>query len=171
MTSRSPSAKSRKSARPAARPFNIDQFIPYRLLRLTTRITTVASRRYSEKLGITIAESRVINVLASKGPMSTYQIADETGMDRAKVSRATQRLTASEHLTRTVNGNDKRLILLTLTDNGWTLYHDLLEILGQFEQEISEAINAEENQQLLAIIAKLDRQFDTFATGDTAEEE
>ncbi|EIF32997.1 transcriptional regulator [Burkholderia sp. Ch1-1] len=162
MTSRQRSSKSPKSPRTAAQPFNIDHFVPYRLLRITTRITAIASRRYAEKLGVSIAESRVINVLASKGPMSTYQIADATGMDRAKVSRATQRLTASGQLTRTVNENDKRLILLTLTDRGRMLHQGILEILGQFEKEIVSAIDKEGSEQLLLLIGKLDRVFDTF---------
>ncbi|WP_257008906.1 MarR family winged helix-turn-helix transcriptional regulator [Burkholderia sp. AU4i] len=165
MTSRSPSAKSRKSSGAPAQSFNIDQFIPYRLLRITTRITAVASKRYADGLGITIAESRVVNVLASKGPMSTFQIADHTGMDRAKVSRATQRLTASGQLTRAVNENDKRLILLTLTDSGWTLYNGILEILEEFEHEISGALDAGGRRQLLELIGKLDSRFETFAAG------
>jgi DNA-binding MarR family transcriptional regulator len=171
MTSRSRSSKSSSSPRKAAQSFNIDRFVPYRLLRLTTRITAIASRRYAEKLGVSIAETRVINVLASKGPMSTYQIADHTGMDRAKVSRATQRLTASGRLTRAVNEQDKRLILLTLTDGGWTLYQGIREILDQFEGEISGAIDAEGSAQLLALIGKLDHFFDTFPADIAASED
>lgn len=171
MTSRPRSSKSPKSSRTAAHPFNIDRFVPYRLLRITTRITAIASRRYADTLGVSIAESRVINVLASKGPMSTYQIADATGMDRAKVSRATQRLTASGQLTRAVNENDKRLILLTLTENGWTLYEGILEILEQFEKEIAAAIDDEGSEQLLALVGKLDRFFDTFPADANASAE
>lgn len=120
---------------------------------------------------MTIAETRVINVLASKGPMSTYQIADQTGMDRAKVSRATQRLTASGRLTRAVNEQDKRLILLTLTDGGWTLYQGILEILNQFEGEISAAIDTEGSAQLLGLIGKLDHFFDAFPADIAGAEE
>ncbi|ABE30224.1 MarR family winged helix-turn-helix transcriptional regulator [Paraburkholderia xenovorans] len=169
MTSRKPSSKSKKSPNTAMRRFDLEHFVPYRLLRITTRITAIASRRYAENLGITIPESRVINVLASKGPMSTFQIADNTGMDRAKVSRATQRLTASGRLTRAVNENDKRLILLTLTDSGWTLYQRLLEILEHFEREIADAIHTDGTEQLLKLIGKLDHAFETFPVDDEPE--
>jgi DNA-binding MarR family transcriptional regulator len=140
---------------------DLDAFVPFRLLRTTNRITSLAARLYAEQLDISIAESRVVNLIASRGPMSTHEISALTGMDRPKVTRATQSLVQTGRLARHVNPDDKRLIRLVLTAKGRKLHEGVLRILRHFEAEVDAALGPKETARILELLDRLDRHFGT----------
>lgn len=139
----------------ATADLHLRRYLPYQLLVATSAITQKTSGIYAEKLGITIAEARVITVVHSFGPVSTYEVADLTKMDKAKISRAIKQLTAVGILEREANASDKRLITLALTAKGEELRKRLVEIMQEIEQDVFARLTGAEKLELTRLLHKI----------------
>ncbi|MGO4541565.1 MarR family winged helix-turn-helix transcriptional regulator, partial [Paenibacillus sp. 2TAB19] len=62
------------------------------------------------------AAFHIIRWLYSHGPTSASSLADSTAMDRSSVSRLVKQLEILGYVTREGSPNDRRAVLLTLTD-------------------------------------------------------
>lgn len=134
-------------------------YTSYRMRIATEAISELAALIYAKDLGISIVESRIINLIGSLGPMSTYQIAHYSHLDRVKVSRASQRLTAANFLKRRVNQKDRRLITLSLTAKGKKTFENILFLMADFENEILDVIGKDELDRLNKNFIKLEKHF------------
>jgi DNA-binding MarR family transcriptional regulator len=140
----------------AAADLHLKRYLPYQLLVVTSAITQKTSGIYAEKLGITIAEARVITVVHSFGPVvSTFEVADLTKMDKAKISRAIKQLTAVGILHRAANEDDKRLITLELTQKGEELRKRLVDIMQDIEKEMFARLEPDEKSELSRLLRKI----------------
>lgn len=140
----------------AAADLHLKRYLPYQLLVVTTAITQKTSGIYAEKLGITIAEARVIMVVHSFGPVvSTFEVADLTKMDKAKISRAIKQLTAVGILQRDANADDKRLITLALTPKGEELRKRLVDIMQDIEKDVFASLSTNEKSELARLLRKI----------------
>lgn len=140
----------------AAADLHLKRYLPYQLLVVTTAITQKTSGIYAEKLGITIAEARVIMVVHSFGPVvSTFEVADLTKMDKAKISRAIKQLTAVGILQRDANAEDKRLITLALTAKGEELRKRLVDIMQDIEKDVFASLSTNEKSDLARLLRKI----------------
>ena len=78
----------------AACEFSLEEFVPYRLAVLARDVSRSLATVYSERFGLSIAEWRVLAVLAHFGAMPAGLVAERSSQDKPKVTRALQRLTA-----------------------------------------------------------------------------
>ena len=60
-------------------------------------------------------------------------------MDRARVTRSVQRLEARQLVSKLVNEQDRRLVCLALTNEGWKTADELSRIAIDFEQRLLDA--------------------------------
>lgn len=139
----------------AAADLHLKRYLPYQLLVVTSAITQRTSGIYAEKLGITIAEARVITVVHSFGPVSTFEVADLTKMDKAKISRAIKQLAAVGILQRDANAEDKRLITLALTPKGEELRKRLVDIMQDIEADVFASLTTGEKSELSRLLRKI----------------
>ena len=131
--------------------FNLDAFLPYKMLMVTSWITQLSQKRYATELGITIAEARVISVIASFGAASSYEIAERTRMDRPKTHRATKQLVLTGILSREINQTDNRLIVLQLTEAGVALAARLIPIMHEIAATTFDVVSPEVRGELARI--------------------
>ncbi|MBW9116438.1 winged helix-turn-helix transcriptional regulator [Rhizobium cauense] len=134
---------------------HLKRYLPYQLLVATSAITQKTSGIYAELLGITIAEARVITVVHSFGPVSTFEVAELTKMDKAKISRAIKQLTAVGVLHRDPNQEDKRLITLALTSKGEELRKRLVTVMQDIEAEAFASFTDGEKSELARLLRKI----------------
>lgn len=140
--------------------FNLDGFLPYHLHTVSAQIMQLTTRRYAQKLGITVAEGRVLTAVHSFGPLSTRNIADRTRMDKAKITRAVKQLIARGWLDRRINPDDNRLIILTLTPAGLAMHALIVPIIRVVEDDMVAAVGESMREELMAALRKIEARLD-----------
>ena len=117
--------------------FVLNEFLPYQLALLSTRISREFSERYREKYGISISEWRILAHLSqAANPISVREIFDQVAMDKSKVSRAASRLHKHGLLQKTQSRADRRLVELSLSEAGVNLVRELTPAALEFEKEV-----------------------------------
>lgn len=128
--------------------FRLDDFLPYRLAVAATTVSRAFSQRYASEFGLSIPEWRVLAILGSYAPLSSHEIVERSAMDKAKVSRAVARLTASGHLKRAVDPDDQRLLRLDFTKKGRSVYQAIVPRAEALAKELTAGLTASEAARL-----------------------
>ena len=128
----------------------LDAFLPYRAARLATALSRALAARYEQRYDISVSEWRVLVHLTQQTEISVRDIFTRVDMDRARVTRAVQRLAASGYVSKLVNQDDRRLVKLALTTSGTALASELSALAASFEAEIMAALPDGSRDQLMA---------------------
>ena len=118
----------------------LDDFLPYRAARLATALSRALAARYEQRYDISVSEWRVLVHLTQQTEISVRDIFTRVDMDRARVTRAVQRLAARGYVSKLVNQDDRRLVKLALTTSGTALASELSALAASFEAEIMAAL-------------------------------
>lgn len=116
--------------------FDLNAFLPYRLISAANRTSRAFAERYREEFGISIPEWRVLAHLNHAGEVSVRDIEARVDMEKSKVSRAATRLEEAGYITKRINDEDRRLLQLRLTPEGRALLARLLPVAMQFQSEM-----------------------------------
>jgi DNA-binding MarR family transcriptional regulator len=132
--------------------FRLNDFLPYQLAVLASRVSRDFARIYEVEFGLSVAEWRVIAHLGEGGEVSVREIHARVDMDKSRVSRAAARLEAAGLLAKSVNTADRRLVSLSLTPAG----HDMLATIAPraraYEADLLARLPAEEKRMLRACV-------------------
>lgn len=123
-----------------ASDFDLNEFLPYRLIAAANRTSRAFAERYREEFGITIPEWRVLAHLNHAGAVSVRDIEARVDMEKSKVSRAASRLEEGGYITKEVHDGDRRLLELRLTPEGRALVARLLPVAIAYQQEMMERL-------------------------------
>lgn len=116
--------------------FDLNAFLPYRLISAANRTSRAFAERYRDEFGISIPEWRVLAHLNHAGEVSVRDIEARVDMEKSKVSRAATRLEEAGYITKSINDEDRRLLQLRLTPEGHALVARLLPVAMQFQNEM-----------------------------------
>ncbi|MGV6810748.1 MAG: MarR family winged helix-turn-helix transcriptional regulator [Brevirhabdus sp.] len=116
--------------------FVLDDFLPYQLSVLASRVSRDYAKLYQQRFDISIPEWRVVAHLSQSGAVSVREIHEKVDMDKSKVSRAATRLETRGFITKQTNPGDRRLVELALTDKGRAMIDELAPLARQFEAEV-----------------------------------
>jgi DNA-binding MarR family transcriptional regulator len=130
-------------------PLLLDGFLPYRAARLANALSRRLAERYEARFEISVAEWRIIIHLTQESEISIRDIYTRVDMDRARVTRAVQRLQAPGLVSKLVNESDRRLIRLALSDSGRQMANEIAAIAARFEAELLAAVPATAGEALL----------------------
>ena len=130
-------------------PLLLDGFLPYRAARLANALSRRLAERYEARFEISVAEWRIIIHLTQESEISIRDIYTRVDMDRARVTRAVQRLQARGLVSKLVNESDRRLIRLALSDSGRQMANEIAGIAARFEAELLAAVPATAGEALL----------------------
>lgn len=122
---------------------SLDSFLPYRTARLASALSRALAARYRTRHDISLAEWRVMVHLMQVSEISIRDIFMRVDLDRARVTRAVQRLETRGLVSKLVNEHDRRLIRLSLTDAGWRMSEDLTRLANEFEADLFRSIPPE----------------------------
>lgn len=131
--------------------FNLEDFLPYQIAVLNTRISHDFSVIYKEMYGISRAEWRVVAHLAHACSVSVREIHKRADMDKSKVSRAAARLETEGYIRKRASAKDKRLLELSLTEKGREMMAVLEPLALEFEQEFLEKLDKDATEFRRAI--------------------
>ena len=98
--------------------------------------------------------------LAEHNDVSSRDINKTTGMDKATITRALDRLIGKGLISRTKSKTDSRLIKLKLTAKGKRTFSEIEENALAWERELVRNIKLSELNNLYAILNKIDSNLD-----------
>lgn len=133
----------------------LDAFLPYLVNVLAGRLSRELAAVYAERLGISIPEWRVIAHLSQEGGVSVREIHARVDMDKAKVSRAAQRLEAIGLVEKSVGGADRRLVELRLTRKGRRAFAEIAPLALAYERAVLSELTPAEAEAFRTILGKL----------------
>ena len=142
---------------------DLDGFLPYRLAVIAARVSKSMSTLYAEKFGISIAEWRVIAHLARSERVSVRDIHARVNLDKVKVSRAVSRLEEAGLVLKASNAADNRLLDITLSDAGLSVYRQIVPLASGFEEDLLSVLDETERAALERVFEKLHARLDDNA--------
>lgn len=113
--------------------FELTEFLPHRLAVTARRVSRVLSDRYQTTFKLTVTELSVLTVVGQAGRLSPSSIADQTSMDKVRVSRATTVLVGRGLLRQTKDPQDGRGRVLRLTKKGQGVYESSAAVAREVE--------------------------------------
>jgi len=140
----------------------LSRFLPYVINNLAERISAGLSILYREEYGLTIPEWRVIANLAEHTTLNARQIVDFTTLEKSRVSRAVNNLSAKGLVSQRRTEGDNRAKDLALTEAGDTLYRAIVPRALAWERDLLEGFGAGEYRDLLHSLDKLDARLDSM---------
>jgi DNA-binding MarR family transcriptional regulator len=174
MNQKSMNQKSSSTILPQAGPDQDDQLAPItammssRLIVLANLLKRGALLRYKRLAGLSSVEFGLVASLGRRPPMSVVRLAEAVGMDKGQISRALAGLVSRKLVSRAVNPQDNREVLVCLTRTG-LVAHDAM-VVGALErnQRLLEALGTEE---MAVLLGHVDRLTDTAAKMLEAEKD
>lgn len=133
----------------------LEKFMPYRLARLSSTVSTTIARAYDKEFGLSIPEWRVIAILGRFPGLSAVEVAEQTFLDKVAVSRAVTKLIKSGRINRQFADADRRRSILNLSDKGREVHDGVAKLALKFEDDLLDGLNAAEIEQFNAVTDKL----------------
>ncbi len=140
-------------------PLILEQFLPFRLSRLSESISLKFAQHYKREYGMNRPEWRALAALGQLGMLTSTQICQHSNMHKTKVSRAVQSLSQRGWLLRKRDDRDRRIEYLQLTPMGKRRYTKLVALAHQFQSEIESTMSSSELSTVnkaLRILEKLE---------------
>lgn len=133
----------------------LEEFWPFQLGVVANRVSQTIAKIIDRKFDLHIPEWRMLVALANHAPCSANDVAQRTSMDRARISRAQQRLVDLKLITANEDPADKRRVVLRLTEQGRDITAALVPDAVRTGQALIEVLDADERRYLQRILAKL----------------
>lgn len=139
----------------------VHDFLTTRLSALMSSLRRQVTMPYARANGLTIAEWRVLSLIAHAGILSFGDVVIQSTSDKALVSRVVRQLEKRGLLT-TQPGSDspKKKIDCAITDAGKELHDKLIVVARQKQAEMIGSLSRAERESLFAIIEKLQTKLD-----------
>jgi DNA-binding MarR family transcriptional regulator len=127
---------------------DLSQLFTYCISTLANTLSRGAAARYSRDY-VTLVEWRIIGSLALNSPMSLRQISHRFDLDKGQSSRAVAGLLSRGMVHRSINGQDRRSVVLKLTPAGWRLYRRILDAARERSERLLGCLEARERRAFL----------------------
>jgi DNA-binding MarR family transcriptional regulator len=142
-------------SRPPASGLQLDGYLPYRLSVASNAVSSLISRAYQDRFGLTIPQWRLICVLNEDGGLTQAQIVTRTMMDKVTVSRAAQGLLKRHLVSRADHEADGRSHVLTLTGAGRQLHCEIAPLALAYEGALIAGLTPGEVRLLRRLLLRL----------------
>lgn len=125
---------------------------------LLHRSSSLVIARFSDDLkpfGFGIQVWRLLAALSQSKPQSLSEIADHTASELSYVSRSVMKAEADGLVERTVNPNDQRVILVSLTERGQDIVSRLSEKSDSLENICFNEVSEEDKEATFRTLKKI----------------
>jgi DNA-binding MarR family transcriptional regulator len=133
----------------------LEHFLPYRLSVLSNTVSSRIAKSYERQFGLTIPEWRVMAVLGRFPGLTAAEVTERTAMDKVQVSRAVARLKNMHRIEQRAVEGDRRARGLYLTEDGHTVYAEIVPLARAYETQMTAGLSAAERLQLERLLDKL----------------
>lgn len=149
------SCVSRKERPGGRRKLVLEEFAPYRIVALSHAVSGWLARAYRDE-NITIPEWRVLAVIGEAEKVAARDVVKRTPMDKMTVSRAVASLEHKGFVIRATDEGDRRVSSLRLSVEGRRLFDRIAALALAYEENLLEALTADEVETFLAVLTKLE---------------
>ena len=140
---------------PARGGLELAAFLPYRIVALGHLMGDALARAY-ENEGVSVAEWRVLAVIAQVDGAAARDVVAKTPMDKMAVSRALTSLERRGFVDRRACERDKRVARLTLTQTGAALFGRISDIALRFQDGVLEGVGDEDRRRFDGVLRRLE---------------
>lgn len=133
--------------------FDLDSYLPFRMTVIAGQMSADLARQYKHRFGISMPEWRVLLNVGYSDAQSVRDIEKRVSLEKSKVSRAAARLEAKGLLKKHVDDQDRRLVRMSLTEDGVRLLAEIVPIAQAYQDQLDAALGA----QSVALQGALDR--------------
>jgi len=134
----------------------LQNYLPYRLSVAANAVSRRIARAYEDRFGLTIAQWRLIAVLADEGPLTQQSLCGRTIMDKVTVMRAAHALVRRRLLRRLPNHADGRSHRLLLTRAGQHIYRQIVPLALEHETRLLDGITPRDRDRLDRLLRQLE---------------
>ena len=134
--------------------FLLEHFFPYLVRYFHTQVSSVAET-YTRRYDMSLSEWRTIAILGSEHELTAAQIVDRSTMDKVAVSRAVAKMKTRGWLIVTTNQADGRSKVLRLSDEGRSIYGELVPRMRHMERDLLAGVSSQEIDQFKALMKKI----------------
>lgn len=120
---------------------------------LNSGTLTLFMKRFDET--INLSQILVLSKLSKEGPQKSTDIAHTLGYTLGAITKLINNLLKGHYVERKSHEHDRRIILISITDDGQTLLKKAQEEGQCLSEEVYSVLNPEEVEQLLNIQTKL----------------
>lgn len=147
-------------------PFELGEFLPHRIAVTARRVNRVLSDRYEKAFKLTVTELSVLTVVGQAGRLSPSLIADQTSMDKVRISRATSVLAGRGLLRQTKDPQDGRGRVLRLTKKGQSVYENTAAVARDVEAALVEHFGKADLAAFNRVLSRLNAALDGLEQAD-----
>lgn len=155
----SPRAKATRPTLPPdeAAPTNVDleRYVPAFLTWIANKLSRGASQNYLAVFDVGIETWRCLVLLAIHGSISAQQVSRVIGMDKASVSRCFKSMQAKGLIAMSLDADDGRLRIATLTKKGRALHDQILGVALERERAFLSVLTPAETETLIGLLKRL----------------
>lgn len=134
---------------------HLTEFFPYQLTQLQAKVSDNIAEIYTGKFELSRQEWRVLASLGNGELLSAKQIGEQTNLEKMPASRAITKMQTQGLLVKSTDKKDKRSSLLKLSEQGLSIYQQLIPMVLEREQELLSVLSVQEKNQLSEIFKKL----------------
>ena len=138
---------------------DLNEFLPYQLNQLATKISDDFASVYQQKYNLTISQWRIVANLAQFGQSNARELCSLANMDKSTVSRAIKALIDQGYLVTQLSEQDKRATDVMLNQRGKELYQCIAQDAHIWERQLAANFSKDEQEQLLSLLIKLKTSF------------
>lgn len=155
---------------PKVSALKLEEFIPFRLSRLSNKISAGIAATYTHRYHLSVTEWRVIAITGRFPGLSARGITLKGALDKVAVSRAVSRLVRHRLMTRSVDPADRRRSVLNLSEAGDEIYREIAPAAIDYERRLLAALEPSEREALQRALDKLWRRArELEESADTAD--
>ena len=115
------------------------------------------------KYNLTGMEYTLLRSFLDKGEWTATQLTDVLPVKAPRISRLVNGLVERGFLQRSTPGHDRRVVVLSLTDEGNAITSDVRERVIEYQSKLVTDISEEEKKKFLATVAKIARNHATLS--------
>lgn len=142
------------------RPFDLEDFLPYRLNRLAEAVSREFASVYGARYGLTRPQWRVLANLGQHGELTARAICNLSNQHKTKVSRAVAALEQRRWLKRHPSPHDRREEFLSLTAAGVKIFDDLAREADAYAAGLEARIGAKAMRGMEAGLSAFETRMD-----------
>ena len=139
-----------------ADPFDLENFLPYRLHQAAEQSSLSFRKAYQDKYGMTRPDWRVLFNIGQYAPITAVELSRKAFLHKTKISRAVVRLERRRWLQRIEDPEDRRSHALVLTKEGLRVFADLRAMAKDYNDRLIDALGRSDAKMLIAQLRKLE---------------
>ena len=99
--------------------------------------------------GTTMAECHALVEIGRAGAISLNRLAEKLNLEKSTVSRKVKALVDKEYVEREINPEDRRYILISLSEDGQLIFNRIEEDMNQYFYQVYNSIPEKKRKQVL----------------------